>query len=128
MTYNAKQGCSDRHNRRTKRKSPEKKSPTRTRVSPKHPTKPKNHNKIAELKAIRGQHIKDDIDYDADIDEPEYKHREPQYRVVGYILENGNIIPKNGRYVWSIEFTDDFHSRRGPFSICSSEWCSYYLE
>jgi len=112
-----------RQKRRTnKRRNPEKKSPTRTRVSPKkHPTKPKNHNKIAELKAGRGQHIMDDIDYDADIDEPEYKHRDPQYRVVGYILENGNIIPKNGRYVWSIEFTDDFHSRRGPFSICSSE-------
>ena len=61
MTYNAKQGCSVRQNRRNKRKSPEKKSPTRTRVSPKHPTKPKNHNKIAELKAIRGQHTKEDI-------------------------------------------------------------------
>ena len=63
MTYNAKQGCSDRQNRRTKRKSPGKKSPTCTRVSPKHPTKPKNHNKIAELKAIRVQQISDAKDY-----------------------------------------------------------------
>ena len=121
MTYNTKQGCSVRQNRRNNRKSPEKKSPTRTRVSPKHPTKPKDHKKIAELKAIRDEHIKDDIDYAADIEEPEYEHPEPQYRVVGYIQEDGNFIPKNGRYVWSIEFTDDFHSRRGPFSICSSE-------
>ena len=63
---------------------------------------------------------KHDVD-EKKLEEPEYEHPEPQYRVVGYILENGNIIPKNGRYVWSIEFTDDFHSRRGPFSICSSE-------
>ena len=121
MTYNDKLGCTRRQERRDKRIRPEKKSPTCTRVSPKQPTKPKNHEKIAKIKESRGQHIKDDIDYAADIEEPEYEHLEPQYRVVGYILENGNIIPKNGRYVWSIEFTDDFHSRRSPFSICSSE-------
>ena len=61
MTYNDKLGCTRRQERRGKRIRPEKKSPTCTRVSPKHPTKPKNHYKIAELKASRGQHIKDDI-------------------------------------------------------------------
>ena len=121
MTYNDKLGCTRRQERRTKRPRREKKNSPMSKVKPMHPTKPKNPKKIAELKASRGQHIKDDIDYAADIEEPEYEHPEPQYRVVGYIQEDGTFIPKNGRYVWSIEFTDDFHSRRDPFSICSSE-------
>jgi len=121
MTYNEKLGCTTRQEQRTKRPRLEKKNSPMSKVKPMHPTKPKNHKKITKINARRGQYIKDDIDYAADIEEPEYGHREPQYRVVGYILENGNFIPKNGRYVWSIEFTDDFHSRCGPFSTCSSE-------
>ena len=61
MTYNEKLGCTTRQQQRTKRTRREKKNSPMGKVKPKHITKPKNHNKIAELKASRGQHIKDDI-------------------------------------------------------------------
>ena len=61
MTYNPKLECTPRQNRRTKRTRPEKKNSPMGKVKRKHITKPIKHNKIAKLKAHRGQHINDDI-------------------------------------------------------------------
>ena len=63
MIYNTKLECTPRQQRRTKRTRPEKKNSPMGKVKPKHITKPKNHNKIAELKAHRGRHISDAEDY-----------------------------------------------------------------
>jgi len=89
MTYNPKQECTTRSQRRTKRTLPKKKYPTSMRVHP----KPKNHNKTVKIKARRDQHIKDAIDYAADVEEHDYERLAPRI-VTYYILENGTILPK----------------------------------
>ena len=69
MAYNKNQECSQRAIRRNKRGRPEKKdrhtpaNALQDRSTKKHPTKPKNHKKIAELKALRVQRISDAKDY-----------------------------------------------------------------
>jgi hypothetical protein len=121
MTYNHKHGSTDRSQRRAKRVRPENKSLPKVT----HTTKPKNHKKIEKVKAHHHNiTYMDAIDYAADIEEPEYEHQGPQYRVVGYIQADGNFVPRRrffGRYVWSIGLMDDFDNNFGPFSICSSE-------
>ena len=127
MTYNPKYGRTNRQERRTKRKSPEKKSSLM--VKPKHPTKPKDHKKLSKLKARRGQHINDAIDYAADVEEPDYERLAPRI-VTCYIKADGTILPKNGRYPYITEspWMEDFNPADGTFSGCTTieEW-SYYL-
>jgi len=62
MTYNPKHELTRRQERREKRIRPEKKSSPSGNQKTRWPTKPKNHAKIAELKAHRGQQISDAID------------------------------------------------------------------
>jgi len=63
MTYNPKHELTRRQERREKRIRPEKKSSPSGNQKTRWPTKPKNHAKIAELKAHRGQQISDAEDY-----------------------------------------------------------------
>jgi hypothetical protein len=107
MTYNSKHERTDRSLRRTKRRTkltrPEKKSPLMYTFKREHPTKPKNHKKIAKVKARRGQYIKDAIDYAANDEEPDYERLAPQIVVTWY-----NIQP----------WMEDFNPADGTFSIC----------
>ena len=62
MTYNPKQERTHRQERRAKRIRPEKKDRStpplpanQDSITKKHTTKPKNHNKIAKIKAVRAR-------------------------------------------------------------------------
>jgi len=127
MTYNPIHERTDRSQRRTKRTRPEKKNSPMVKRG--WPTKPKDQKKRAKLKAHRGRHINDAIDYAADVEEPEPERQVPRI-VTCYIQANGTILPKNGRYPYITEspWMEDFNPADGTFSGYTTieEW-SYYL-
>ena len=109
-----------RTKRRTKRTRPEKKSsPMDTLNRPKHTTKPKNHNKIANLKARRDISSLDATDY-SDL---EHQHEYERHVHVAFI-HKCSILPKNRRYpyITHCPWLEDFNQDDGTFSIYADGW------
>jgi len=124
MAYNKNQECSQRAIRRNKRGRPEKKgrstpAPALQDRSTKHPTKPKNHKKIAELKAVRARPSL----YNTDYSELEHEHEYSR------LEDNAIARLENYRKDRSIRFEklleDRFlpaHVRYDTFSIYEDGW------